>query len=94
MNITWTPDRSIVKTPFIRSPIYMGISDNFTAHIAVDFNNEDGCITCNFPTCLIFIPFKFSQIPGEQNDPDLLVLAHQLIEKQIQTLTDNGQILY
>ena len=91
MNITWVPDTNVVGTPFVRSPIYMGISDDFTAHIAVDFNSEDGCITCNFPEYILFIPFKFSQIPGEQNDPDLLVLAHQLIEKEITALKENGR---
>lgn len=91
MNITWVPDTDIVKTPFVRSPIYKGISDDFTAHIAVDFNLDEGCVSCFFPEYILFIPFKFSQIPGEQNDPDLLVLAHQLIEKEIQTLKENGR---
>ena len=91
MNIKWSPDTNSIKSQFVRIPIYMGISDDFTAYIAVDFNNEDGCITCDFPNYMIFIPFKFTQIPGEQNDSDLLVLAHQLIEKEIQTLKDNGR---
>ena len=91
MNITWIPDTNVVGTPFVRSPIYMGISDDFTAHIAVDFYREDGCISVFHTHYTLHIPFKFSQIPGEQNDPDLLVLAHQLIEKVIQTLKDNGR---
>ena len=91
MNITWTPDTNVTLTPFIRSPIYRGISDDFIAYIAVDFEREDGCITCAYPNYMLFIPFTFSQIPGEQNDPDLLVLTHQLIEKEIQTLKENGR---
>lgn len=73
------------------SGYFEGTSNNTKFYIALDFDNDTGCITCCFPDYRVFIPFTFSQIPGEQNDPDLLALAHQLIEKEIQKLKDNGR---
>ena len=95
MQIKWISNYIDSDIGLVRIPDYFeGTSNNTKFYIALDFDNDTGCITCCFPDYRVFIPFTFSQIPGEQNDLDLLVLAHQLIEKEIQTLTDNGQILY
>ena len=98
MQIKWRKDMEkcnvdISNTYKIR--MYEGISDNHTFYINVDFYREEVLISCYFNTAYysytVYIPFRFSQIPGDQNDNDLLVLAHQLIEKEIQTLKENGR---
>ena len=92
MQIKWINNYIDTDIGLVRIPDYFeGTSDNSKFYIALDFDNDTGCITCCFPDYRVFIPFKFSQIPGEQDDPELLVLAQQLIEKKIRILKENGR---
>ena len=92
MQIKWSSYEALYA-PNIRGTVYEGkaIDKPISCYIALDMDLEEGCISLFLIRSTCYIPFKFSQIPGEQNDPDLLVLAHQLIEKEIQTLKDNGR---
>lgn len=92
MQIKWFTTPELVMRSYSRIPIYDGKdNEGNNYYIAVDFYTDQGYISLFLPDSRIFIPFTFSQIPGDKNDPDLLVLAHQLIEKEIQTLKDNGR---